>query len=545
MPTDQPRGRDRWIALGAALLVVAISVSILSTVLDAQRRGRRALERLQVNQLGQLTRSLDARVTAGYQAIGGLAKVPYTLLPHDPGDTTRLEQLQALNPDAKTGMVLIDPSGTITNGTLLQGDLVGTRLQRPGLAEAVSAGRPAVLPVAPGATTSLPTIGYVIPLTGSRGTVRGAFVFEADIGPDSAFNQEVAQLRRGKTGTFSFVDSQGTVVASSDPLTIAKPFADAALLRRRPGFYRTRHQVAAVGTVASVGWEAVFTQDAGEFDGGLGRSIDTAVLLLITGGLAAAATGFFLLLRRLRRAREEQRRLQDINRTTEEFISIVSHELRTPVAGVVGFLQTTADHWTVMNDDARREAVDRALANARRLYLFSQEILDSSRLEEGRLVGELDVIDLRSELEVAVAARRELSPERLIALWVPDEPVFVQADGHRIRQVFSNLIDNAVKHSPSTSPVAVRMELDGDAVAVHVTDEGPGLPPGELERVFERFVRGRGTAVQGTGLGLHICRQIVEAHHGRIWAESADGRGATFTVRLPLVSAAKNAGAAR
>jgi two-component system sensor histidine kinase KdpD len=199
----------------------------------------------------------------------------------------------------------------------------------------------------------------------------------------------------------------------------------------------------------------------------------------------------------------------------------------------------------VMNDDARREAVDRALANARRLYLFSQEILDSSRLEEGRLVGELDVIDLRSELEVAVAARRELSPERLIALWVPDEPVFVQADGHRIRQVFSNLIDNAVKHSPSTSPVAVRMELDGDAVAVHVTDEGPGLPPGELERVFERFVRGRGTAVQGTGLGLHICRQIVEAHHGRIWAESADGRGATFTVRLPLVSAAKNAGAAR
>src|SRR5207248_1558473 len=139
-----------------------------------------------------------------------------------------------------------------------------------------------------------------------------------------------------------------------------------------------RHQVAAVGTVPSVGWVAVFTQGAGEFDGGLGRSIDTAVLLLITGGLAAAATGFFLLLRRLRRAREEQRRLHDINRTTEEFISIVSHELRTPVAGVVGFLQTTADHWTVMSDDARREAVDRALANARRLYLFSQEILDSS-----------------------------------------------------------------------------------------------------------------------------------------------------------------------
>jgi signal transduction histidine kinase len=544
MSTDHGPRRDRWIALGAAIVVAALSATVLSTVLDAQRRGRRALEQLQVNQLGQLTRSLDARVTAGFAAIGGLARVPYTLGPHDPGDAARLEQLQALNPEARTGMVLIDPSGTVTNGTLLQGDLVGTRLQRPGLEAALAAGRAAVLPVAPGVTTSLPTVGYVIPLTGTGGNVRGAFVFEADIGPDSAFTQEVAELRRGRTGAFSFVDSQGVVVASSESVSIGKAFADAALLRRRPGFHRVGHQVAAVAKVTSVGWDAVFTQDAAEFDGGLGRSIDTAVLLLVIGGLVAAAVGFLSLQRRLRRAREEQRRLHEINRTTEEFISIVSHELRTPVAGVVGFLQTTADHWTVMSDDARREAVDRALANARRLYLFSQEILDSSRLDDGRLVGEFDVVDLRGELEVAVAARRELSPERLIALWVPDEPVSVQADDNRIRQVFSNLLDNAVKHSPTSSPVAVRMELEDDAVTVHVTDDGPGLPPGELERVFERFVRGRSTSVQGTGLGLHICRQIVEAHHGTIWAESTDGRGATFTVRLPLVSAS-NAGASR
>ena len=82
----------------------------------------------------------------------------------------------------------------------------------------------------------------------------------------------------------------------------------------------------------------------------------------------------------------------------------------------------------------------------------------------------------------------------------------MQADGNRIRQVFANLLDNAVKHSPASSPVALRMELEDDAVVIRVTDEGPGLPAGELERVFERFVRGRGTTVQGTGLGLHICR---------------------------------------
>src|SRR3954470_23923191 len=220
MVTDQSHGRDRWIALGAALIVVALSTSILSTVLDAQRRGRHALEQLQVNQLGQLTRSLDARVTASFGAIGGLAAVPYALVPHDSGDAARLDQLQALNPDATTGMMLVDASGTVTNGTLLQGDVVGTVLRRPGLEAALGAGRPMVLPVAPGVTTSAPTVGYVIPLTGAGGAGRGAFVFEADIGPKSPFTQEVAELRRGRTGQFSFVDSQGVVVASSEAATI-------------------------------------------------------------------------------------------------------------------------------------------------------------------------------------------------------------------------------------------------------------------------------------------------------------------------------------
>jgi signal transduction histidine kinase len=333
------------------------------------------------------------------------------------------------------------------------------------------------------------------------------------------------------------VDSAGLIVASSDGVGIGRAYPEASLLQRPGGFHRLGRQVAVVERVASAGWQAVFTQDATEFDGGLGRKIDSAVVLLVVGGLLAAAVGFLALLRRLRRARQEQRRLEAINRTTEEFISIVSHELRTPVAGVLGFLQTTADHWTVMSEDGRREAVDRALANARRLYLFSQEILDSSRLEAGKLVGELEVVDLRQELEVAVAAVRHLSPDRLIALWMPDEPVWVPSDADRIRQVFTNLLDNAVKHSPGASPVTVQMEADEDAVTVHVSDEGPGLPPGDRERVFERFVRGRGASVAGTGLGLHICRMIVEAHDGMIWADSAEGQGAVFSVRLPRVPA--------
>src|SRR5205807_9391380 len=119
-----------------------------STAPAARPRGRHALDRLQVTQRSQLTRSLAARVTAGFEAIAGLARVPYSLTPRDAGDGARLGQLQALNPEATTGMVLVDSSARITNGTLLQGDIVGSRLQRPGLEAALAGGRPAVLPVA-------------------------------------------------------------------------------------------------------------------------------------------------------------------------------------------------------------------------------------------------------------------------------------------------------------------------------------------------------------------------------------------------------------
>src|SRR5207244_9405586 len=185
-----------------------------------------------------------------------------------------------------------------------------------GLGGALARGLPPGRVGSPGVTTSAASVVYVIPLTGPGGQVLVAFVFETDIGPKSSFNQEVAELRRGRTGQFSFVDSQGIVVASSDSASIAKPYGNPSLLARQLGFHRVGHQVAALATVPSVGWKAIFTQDAAEFDGGLGRRIDTAIVLLIVGGLVAAAAGFFALLRRLRRARLEQRRLQEINRTT-------------------------------------------------------------------------------------------------------------------------------------------------------------------------------------------------------------------------------------
>lgn len=538
MDTKRAPSRDRWIAIGAVAVVVGLAVAVVATVLDADRRGRRSLERLQVSQVEQLARGLDARLEAGLAGGRGLAGAPYSMKPRDPGDRALLEQLTQLSPDSRIGIMLVDPSGVIINGTLLPDELLETPLNRAGFTEALASGKASLLPVATGVTMAEPTIGYVLPIEAPDGSARGAYVLETHLGKGSGFYDEVVLMRRGETGHFSFVDDRGAVVASSDVTLIGSKLPDAGLLDRPAGFHRVDGKVAVVGSVPSANWRVVFAQDAAEFDGGLGKRIDNAIVLLIVSGLLAAAVGFTALLRRLRRAREEQRRLEEINRTTEEFMSIVSHELRTPVAGVLGFLQTTADHWNVMSGDEQRQAVERALANARRLHLFSQEILDTARLDRGRLVGDLELIDLRAELDASVTTARTLSPDRLIALWMPDEPVWVKADPSRLQQVFSNLEDNALTHSPGSSPVTVRMEIEGDVVAVHVADEGPGIPPHEMERIFDRFVRGRGTTVVGTGLGLHIARQIVDAHGGTISVANGTGRGATFTVRLPLAQAA-------
>ena len=293
------------------------------------------------------------------------------------------------------------------------------------------------------------------------------------------------------------------MVASSDATLIGRRFEDAALLGRPAGFHRVDGKVAVVDSVPTAHWHVLFAQGAAEFDGGLGKRIDNAVVLVIVSGLLAAAVGFAALLRRLRRAREEQRRLEEINRTTEEFMSIVSHELRTPVAGVLGFLQTTADHWTIMSSDEQRQAVERALANARRLHLFSQEILDTARLDRGRLVGDLEVIDLRGELDASVATARTLSPERLIALWMPDEPVWVKADPNRLRQVFSNLEDNAVE------PLAGLLTGDG----ADGDRRGRGRRP--------RGRRGPGHTTPGDGTDLRTLRARPRHHRGRDRARPA------------------------
>lgn len=527
------RGRDRWIATSAVVVVAALSGLVVRTVLDVQARGREALRRNQETTIQQLAASMEQRISSVFTSVGGLSAGPWALQSGDPNDQARLDTLQSYNPEARSGMMIVDLDGRITSGTLLtESSPIGSTLERPGLLDAVRSGEGAILPAAPGVTTELPTIAISLPILSEDGAPRGAFVFESVIAVDSDFNKEIAALQQGTTGAYTFIDEFGTVIVSTDATKLAQPISDE--LRVGPtGLVREGGLVVARADVPSANWRLIFTQDIEEFEAGLGRRVATALLLLFVGMLVGGALAFVAVLRRLRAEREERARMQEINETREEFISIVSHELRTPVAGIAGFLDSTLDHWQLMDDDAKRHAVTRARANARRLQALTRDVLDSSAAETGEFSYAFDVVDIAAEVEAAVEAAREQHPERTITFHGPMTAAWARADPDRIQQVLLNLTDNALKNSPRDKPVVIDCSIDEGNVVVAVRDHGPGISEAERDKLFEKWVRGR-TSVQGTGLGLYVSRKIIEAHHGELRAEDAPGGGEIFTFTVPL-----------
>ena len=531
------RTRDRWIAVGAAVLVLALAGLIVATVLEAQHNGRKALERLQLSQVQQLSGELDSAVKqafAGNTAVN--APPPWNLTPNDPTDAHRLQLLQP--PNARAGSVLIDRNGIITNGVLLEGAKVGDRLQRPEIERVLGLNpHPAVLPVAPGVTTTVPTTAFAFPLKNAAGQPIGAYIAETDVSPDSDFSAILKELRSGNTGQYIFVDDRGLIAGASDPaLNGTSVKALGLTANEKPGFRHQGAHIVAVGNLPTIGWTAVFRQTASEFEGGLTGPLRSALLLLAVAAVLGGGLLFFFLLRRLRAAREEQRRLAEINAVREEFMSIVSHELRTPVTGLLGFLQTTLDHWDVMSDDDRRAALNRASTNARRLHALTRDVLDTASIESGELSYVFEIVDVNAEVASAATAAQDLQPNRPISVDTPDQHAWVRADPERVQQVLTNLLDNAVKNSAPETPIDIAVRTVGREVQVAVTDRGAGIPSDELARVFDKFVRGRATDTRGTGLGLYICRRIIDAHGGRIWAESEPG-GTKLTFSLPLVPA--------
>ncbi|HET8571212.1 MAG TPA: ATP-binding protein [Candidatus Limnocylindria bacterium] len=228
-------------------------------------------------------------------------------------------------------------------------------------------------------------------------------------------------------------------------------------------------------------------------------------------------------------AREEAARLKD------DFLSAAAHDLRSPLTTLLLHAEmmkrTAREHPEAPAEERRISTIVR---EGNRLKSLVSDFLDAARAERGRLLGRLDRVDL---VELANEVSQRLATKR--------HPVRVQAsaavvgrfDADRLAQLFDNLVENAIKYSPDGGPVTIGIGSQGHQARVDVSDVGIGVPPEDLAHLFDRFHRGTNVddrRFQGLGLGLYICRAIVEDHGGRIWAESRVGEGTTFHVELPL-----------
>ncbi|SOB79463.1 two-component system, OmpR family, sensor kinase [Streptomyces sp. 1331.2] len=217
------------------------------------------------------------------------------------------------------------------------------------------------------------------------------------------------------------------------------------------------------------------------------------------------------------------------------FAADASHELRTPVAAVRGHAELALRHPGPVPAPVRH-SLERIDAEAVRMGAIVEDLLLLARLDAGRPLAAEEVDLTRIALD-AVADARAAGPEHRWRLVLPEDPVLVRGDGHRLSQVVANLLANARTHTPSGTGVELRLRREGDGgqAELSVTDDGPGIAPDLVGRVFERFVRGdraRSRATGSTGLGLAIVRAVVRAHGGTVEAASRPGR-TVFTVRLP------------
>lgn len=230
----------------------------------------------------------------------------------------------------------------------------------------------------------------------------------------------------------------------------------------------------------------------------------------------------------------ELRRAETVRR---EFVSNVSHELRTPVASLKALVETLQDG-ALDDAEVAREFIGRMHVEVEGLAQLVEELLELSRVESGQLPLRLQSVDLGA---VAVAAAERLRPQAqrqgvLLEIAQPGALPTVRADPERVHQVVVNLVHNAVKFTPPGGRITIRAEEREGDVAVTIADNGVGIAADALPRVFERFYKAdQARAGGGTGLGLAIAKHLVQAHGGRIWAESeGEGKGATFTFALPI-----------
>ncbi|HLZ14388.1 MAG TPA: HAMP domain-containing sensor histidine kinase, partial [Candidatus Saccharimonadales bacterium] len=255
-------------------------------------------------------------------------------------------------------------------------------------------------------------------------------------------------------------------------------------------------------------------------------------------------------------------------RQSADFISTASHEMRTPVAAIEGYLALALNDKVSTVDSRARGFLEKAHASTQHLGQLFQDLLTSAKAEDGRLTNHPAVVEMGSFLEQLVqdlrfsAQKKGLDAEFVIgtgetidattdtttegagsAMKVLKPLYYVYADPDRMREVITNLFDNACKYT-DTGKISLGLTGNGEVVQFYIRDTGNGIPAEDIPHLFQKFYRVDNSAtrtVGGTGLGLFICRKIIELYHGRIWVESQLGKGSTFFINLPRLTTQKAA----
>lgn len=365
-----------------------------------------------------------------------------------------------------------------------------------------------------------------------------------------AFNDMAAKLRahlqvideeRARLAAVLRHMADGVLIADAEGIVRLINPAAARLLQVAPRQAEGRslvavvrdHELAAAADEALAGTEAAARPRVVEL-GPPGRRRSVQVLASRIPGGRDAGARLLLILQDV----TELRRAETLRR---EFVANVSHELRTPVAALTALVETL-EAGALEEPEVARDFLGRMAVEVHGLAQLVAELLELSRIESGQVALCTQPLDLGTTVAAAAERLRPLAERQGVHLTVephPDLPP-VAADSERIQQVVGNLLHNAVKFTPPGGQIGVSVERRGDEVVVSVADTGVGIATEALPRLFERFYKAdRARAGGGTGLGLAIAKHLVQAHGGRIWAESTgEGRGATFTFTLPLAAGA-------
>jgi len=224
----------------------------------------------------------------------------------------------------------------------------------------------------------------------------------------------------------------------------------------------------------------------------------------------------------------------ETERLRNSLLSSVSHDLRTPLATITGAVSAILDEGGTLDRATRHELLESVREEADRLNRLVQNLLEMTRLESGALQLRREPHPMEEVIGAALGRVGKRLAGRRVTTRVPPDLPLVAMDDVLIEQVLVNLLDNALKYTPPASPIEIISTATDRSVTVEIADHGPGLPAGEEDKIFEKFYRARPSGSRGAGLGLAICRGIVRAHGGRIWAQNLPGGGVAFLFTLPL-----------